>query len=147
MTRPKKLKLKLKPLIPPLEKIPSKPKKPLFYSGYALTDNLSFVLFGIEKQFLLDNFIQDDILGFNFGEDSVDMRIDRNVSITPTLTDQSVIFGNIGVIEAPIFDLIKKVAANIWFVPVVEWFGQEVNSLICCLSSDSGKPVAVVKTI
>lgn len=149
-------KFQLKPAIPaPMLKKKLKPLLPknfllegtkLHYSGYALTDNLIFVLFGVSEQFVLDKFIQDDILGFNFVEESVDMKIDRNVSYHPIIGDTGVKFETFGVIEKQIFDLILLHSPRCSFMPVIEWFGETVSSLLCCLS-ESGKPVAVIKTI
>jgi hypothetical protein len=135
--------LKLKPLIPEKKLFVA---GKLYFSGYAITDNLNFILFDVDKQFLLDNFIQDDILGFNFSEESVDMRIDRNVSLHPIIHDSQVVFENFGSVEKRIFNLAVINSPRGSFMPVMEWFGEKVNSLICCIS-ETGKPVAVVKTI
>jgi len=138
-----KKSMKLKPLLTRRKLLPG---VKLYFSGYALTDNLNFVLLGVEKQFVLDNFIQDDILGFNFSEESVDMRIDRRALLHPIENDEYVSFGVLGSVEKYIFDLIVLHCPRGSFIPIVDWFGETVNSLVCCLS-ETGKPVAVVKTI
>lgn len=150
-------KLQLKPITNPVTKKllklkPTLQKKylltgvKLYASSYALTDNMKFVLFDISDQFVLDNFIQDDILGFNFSEESVDMRIDRNVSLHPIIKNDEVTFDNFGIVEKVIYDLVIHRSPRCTFMPVIEWFGEKVNSLICCIS-ETGKPVAVVKTV
>lgn len=121
-------------------------KKKLYYSGFAMTDNFKFIIFNISKQFILDNFIQDDIVNFIFNEEAVDMRIDRNVSLKPIVKDNHIEFENFGSIDKNIFNMIVSISPLCSFMPVTEWFGGSVNTLVCCISS-IGKPVAVVKTI
>jgi hypothetical protein len=136
----KKIPLKLK-----IEEEPRKIENPIYFSGFALTDNLNYILFHVNKQFILDNFIQDDILEFIFSEESVDMQINRNVSLNPIIQNDQVEFTDFGLIKRSVYDLvIKHSPIKNSFFPVLEWFGEAVNSLICCLSD--GKMVAVVKT-
>jgi hypothetical protein len=118
-----------------------------FYaSGYAFTDNISFALFGIEEKVLLDNFIQEGILGFNFTEEMVDMKIDRHTQLIGMPLDaDTVSFGNFGTVKKWIADLIFRIAPKATVYPVTEWFGEPVNALACFL--ENGKLVAVVKTL
>jgi hypothetical protein len=143
------LKPKAKPKLTlrPLVKSILKPQKTQYYdSGYAFTDNATFCLFGIDQKILLDNFIQDGVLGFHFTEEMVDMRIDRQTQINPMPVDNDMVsIGPLGSVKKPVIDLIRKIAPMAIVHPVTEWFGEPVNALACCL--ENGKLVAVVKTI
>lgn len=121
-------------------------KKPLYYSGFCLTDNLSFAFFYTDTKFFVDNVPIKDLNRFKFNEADLDMTIDKSIMLQPSKGVKKVSFNGIGLIDRDIFNTMKKIYPESVFHPVQSFFGQTVNAMIIVLHEEYGKPVGLFKT-
>jgi hypothetical protein len=120
--------------------------KPLYYSGFALTDNYDVILFSINNDFLEKNSLTNQFDEFNLNEDNLAVKYDNQNQLIPINTDEGFMFENIGIISKNQINWFTKHFPNCIFYPVTEWFGKSVNTLIIVLAEVYGKAVGVVKT-
>lgn len=120
--------------------------KPLFYSGFCLTDNLNFAFFYADTKNFVDNISIKALNRFKLNEADLDMEIDREIEIIPSKGVKKVSFPDIGQIDRVIFNTMKNMYPNCVFHQLKTFFGQAVNSMIIVLHEEKGKPVGLLKT-
>jgi hypothetical protein len=122
-------------------------KNPLYYSGFCLTDNLTFAFFYAEEKKLVDNSLIKDLNRFKFNEAELDIILDRTTKIEFSKGIKKVHFPNYGFINREIFNTMQEIYPECVFHPVLTFFGQDVNSMLIVLSEEYGKPVGLFKPI
>ena len=137
-----RIKLKLRHTISDLFDL----NQPLYYSGFALTDDYNVVLFFIDNDFLEKNSLTNQFDEFNLNEDNLAVKYDNQNQLTPINTDEGFMFKDIGIISESQINWFTDHFPDCTFYPVTEWFGKSVNTLIIVLAEVYGKVVGVVKT-
>lgn len=137
-----RIKLKLRHTISDLFDL----NQPLYYSGFALTDDYNVVLFFIDNDFLEKNSLTNQLNGFNLNENDLQIKFDKQKIFKPKPQENSYVFNEIGEIEKNRLDWFFKHYPECTFYPVTEWFGKSVNTLVIVLREQFGKVVGVVKT-
>ena len=137
-----RIKLKLRHTISDLFDL----NQPLYYSGFALTDDYNVVLFFIDNDFLEKNSLTNQLNGFNLNENNLQIKFDKQKILKPEPQENSYVFNEIGEIEKNRLDWFFKHYPECAFYPVTEWFGKSVNTLVIVLREQFGKVVGVVKT-
>lgn len=121
-----------------------------YLSQFCLTDNYNFALFNMDDEgFIFDKSIKEIIKSakeWEFKESDLQMIIDRNVFLTPEITNDKVIFDDIGSVDKTFFDLIVSNRECI-FQPVIEWSAKESNRLVAIFLEKMGKPIGILKTV
>lgn len=120
--------------------------KSLYYSGFALTDNYTIMLFSIDNEFLEKNSLTNQLKEFNLNEDDLQINFDRQKILRPTNLKDCYAFDEVGFVKKEVIHWLKDNYPKCAFYRVTEWFGKVVNTLIIVLNDSQGKPVAVVKT-
>ena len=120
--------------------------KPLYYSGFALTDNYDVILFSIDNEFLEKNSLTNQFDEFNLNEDNLAVKFDNQNQLIPIDTDEGYIFEEIGIVSKNQIKWFTDHFPDCIFYSVTEWFGKSVNTLIIVLAEVYGKAVGVVKT-
>ena len=120
--------------------------KPLYYSGFALTDNYDVILFSINDEFLEKNSLTNQFDEFNLNEDNLAVKYDNQKPLTPVEFDEGYMFDEVGSISKSQLQWFIGHYPDCAFYPVTEWFGKSVNTLIIVLAEVFGKAVGVVKT-
>ena len=120
--------------------------KPLYYSGFALTDDCDTVLFFIDDSFIEKNELANNISDFNLTENDLHIRFNNQQFLKPTILSNYYLFDNIGIVKRKKMDWFIANYPNCVFHPITEWFGKSVNTLIIVLIESFGKVVGVVKT-
>jgi len=121
-------------------------QKPLYYSGFCLTDNKSFAFFYADDKNFVDNVPIKDLNRFKLNETDLDMIIDKSEMVIPSKGVKKVNFPEIGFVDREIFNTIKKLYPRSVFHRINSFFGQAVNSMIIVLHEEYGKPVGLFKT-
>ena len=121
-------------------------ENPLYYSGFALTDNYDVILFSINNDFLEKNSLTNQFDEFNLNEDNLAVKYDNQNQLIPINTDEGFMFKDIGIISESQINWFTDHFPDCTFYPVTEWFGKSVNTLIIVLAEVYGKVVGVVKT-
>lgn len=120
--------------------------KSLYYSGFALTDNYTLMLFSIDNEFLEKNSLTKQLKEFNLNEDDLQIKIDKQKILRPTNLKECYAFDEIGFVKKEVINWFTKNHPKCTFYRVTEWFGKVVNTLIIVFNDVHGKPVAIVKT-
>jgi hypothetical protein len=121
---------------------------PLYYSGFALTDDYNIVLFFIDNEFIEKNNLTNNIIKFNLNENDLQIKFDNKTFLKPELLEDNdhFIFGDMGFIHRTKMDWINTNYPDCVFHPITKWFGKSVNTLIIILVEKFGRVVGVVKT-
>lgn len=122
------------------------PEKQLFYSGFALTDNMNSVLFFIDNEFIEKNSLTKRLEQFNLNEADLQIQFNKNKILRPEITEDNYIFEDIGFVDKKIVNWFVQQHPKCAFYQVTKWFDKEVNTLLIILNEPHGKPVGVVKT-
>jgi hypothetical protein len=120
--------------------------QPLYYSGFALTDDYNVVLFFIDNDFLEKNNLTNQLNTFNLNENDLQIKFDKQKILKPDFLEDSYIFNEIGKIEKNKLNWFFEYYPECAFYPITEWFGKSVNTLVIVLKEQFGKVVGVVKT-
>ena len=121
--------------------------EPLYYSGFALTNNDDIILFFIDNEFLEKNNLTNQLNEFNLNENDLQIGYNNQQFLTyQNQNKETVLFPDVGLIAKNKIDWFVKHYPNCAFYPVTEWFGKSVNTLIIVLREQFGKVVGVVKT-
>ena len=120
--------------------------KPLFYSGFCLTDNQKFAFFYADTKIFVDNISVKSLNRFKLNEADLDMEINREIEVIPNKGVKKVSFSDIGQIDRVIFNTMKNIYPDCVFHQLKTFFGQAVNSMIIVLHEEKGKPVGLLKT-
>jgi hypothetical protein len=115
----------------------------LYYSGFALTDNKSLVIFFVDDNLLTDFQTNKEIMEFELTENDLDINFDKSTLLEP---NENWHFENFGYVRSEIFKWFRTTYPKCVFHPIVRWFGKQVNTLLIVLEQRHGKPVGVVKT-
>lgn len=121
-------------------------KKPLYYSGFCLTDNLNFAFFYADDKKIIDNFQTKDLNKFKLNEADLDMIVDKTEKLEPEENGEEVIFKDVGFVYHDLFNTMKTLYPKCVFHKIQSFFGQDVNSMIIVLQEEFGKPVGLLKT-
>ena len=138
----KRIKLKLKHTISDLFDL----NQPLYYSGFALTDDYNTVLFFIDNDFLEKNDLTNQLNAFNLNENDLQIKFDKQKMLRPKILESTYNFHEIGEIEKDKLNWFFEHHPECAFYAVTEWFGKSVNTLVIVLREQFGKVVGVVKT-
>ena len=121
-------------------------ENPLYYSGFALTDNYDAIIFYIDNKFIEKNSLTNQLHEFNLNEDGLHIKFDKQKQLTPVESEDGYVFDNIGTITKEQLQWFTEHYPKCVFHLVTEWFGKSVNTLIIVLTEALGKAVGVVKT-
>jgi hypothetical protein len=137
-----RIKLKLRHTISDLFDL----NQPLYYSGFALTDDYDVVLFFIDNDFLEKNNLTNQLNAFNLNENDLQIGFNKQKILKPEPHENNYVFDEMGEIEKNRLDWFFKHHPECVFYPITEWFGKSVNTLIIVLAEQFGKVVGVIKT-
>jgi hypothetical protein len=119
----------------------------MFVSEFSVTDNSSMALFGADNvQKYLEQKKINSFETFLLTEENLDIKINRNKLLEPIEKGEMVAFESVGQASKEVVEWFLINFPNCVFFPIIEWFGQKVNTLVCVLGNPHGKPVGVVKT-
>lgn len=123
-------------------------KTPLFYSGFCLTDNLTFMFFYVDDIFITKNDIKVRDDEFVLSENSLNVLFDREQPLTLQRKSKTKYYfkEKEGEIDGEIVNFIQKRYPNCMYYSITEFYDQEVNSLIMVLQKPKGKPFGILKT-
>jgi hypothetical protein len=120
--------------------------KPLYYSGFCLTDNKNFAFFYAEDKKIIDKVSTKVLNRFKLNEADLDIIIDKTEMIVPKKGLKEVTFSGIGLIERNLLNEMEKMYPKCVYHQIESFFGQRVNSMIIVLQEEFGKPVGLFKT-
>ena len=110
-------------------------RKQLHVSEYQITDNKTFALFSNKNEKVIDIFDNPTIINSKFTENDLSMVIDRErvLNYTREKGENKVSFNGYGDVPFEIIQLFRKIATNLKFCPITQWFGKEVNNLMAVI--------------
>jgi hypothetical protein len=123
--------------------------RPLWYSGFCLTDQKHYALFFVDQEFMDSHHITD-VREFQLGPDNLNMELDTGWTVhditRDLLSPQGPIQLGEGVLDLIYWNWFKSKYPNMVVHKVRSFFGQQVFSLWVVLQEDKGKPVGILKT-
>lgn len=121
--------------------------KDLYYSGFCLTDNYSFMFFDLDDDFIVENKLKISNDTFAFTENSLEVVFDKMKPLEYSYKGEKVFFKTRkDFIELEKLLFIKKKFPKCLFYEVTEFMGKEVNTLVIVLKEEYGKPFGILKT-
>jgi hypothetical protein len=117
----------------------------LYYSGFCLTDNVSFAFFYADTKIIVDKIDTNGLNRFKFNESDLDMLVNKEVQLEPKKKGKEFVF-DIGSIDCNVFNAMIALYPECVFHPIKEFNGNAVNSMIIVLQEEYGKPIGLFKT-
>lgn len=117
----------------------------LYYSGFCLTDNMTFAFFYADSKIIVDRIDTKGLNKFKFNEADLDMIVDKETKLEPKKEGKDFIF-DIGSVNCNLFNAMIQLYPDCVFHQIKEFNGSKVNSLIIVLQEEYGKPIGLFKT-
>lgn len=112
--------------------------KPLYYSGFCLTDNKTFIEFYVKKYPKLNQ----EFKSFNFTEETLNFELGGEVK--PSKGKKNVFFDNFKLDNGILFDYFIDKYKEVKFFWLNKWYGKSRSGLIGIVKD--GKLVGLLKT-